>query len=266
MDFCVAVAAIEPPAEYGPTIAEYGIPCLEVTWQRFRHWDPAACRAVRQGLGEVGLWVHSVHAPFGNELNILDADPLARLHVVEAHRSVLRGGAELGARVMVMHPGREYQSERPLSGIVAVCVEVVGEVTELAAELGMEVALENVLPAHAIHDHAVIRQIVDTVGHPALGICLDTGHANVVDSVHEAVEVFAGRINHVHLHDNDGQADSHLLPPFGSIDWARFYSELSGTGYAGPLTLECHPPEDMPPDEVVPTVRRALGLPDVSQQ
>jgi sugar phosphate isomerase/epimerase len=260
LDFCVCVGAIEPLAEHAPKIAEYGFRCLEITWQRFPHWDLAGCRRLRDGLGDAGLWIRSVHAPFGNELNILDTDPLARLHAVEAHRSVLRGGAELGARLMVMHPGREYQSERPLGEIVAVCVEVVAEVTSLAAELGMEVALENVLPAHAIHDHAVIREIVDTVGHPALGICLDTGHANVVDSVHQAVKAFAGRINHVHLHDNDGKADEHLVPPFGSIDWTRFYRELSATGYEGPLTLECHPPEDMPPADLLPTVQRALGL------
>ncbi len=266
MGFCVAVTAIEPLAEYAPMIAEYGFACLEVTWQRFPHWDLAACRNLRQGLGEAGLWVHSVHAPFGNELNILDADPLARLHAVEAHHSVLRGGAELGARLMVMHPGREYQSKRPLDEVVAVCVEAVADVSEFASGLGMEVALENVLPAHAIHDHAVVRRIVDTVDHPALGICLDTGHANVVDSVHRAVRAFAGRINHVHLHDNDGKADEHLLPSFGSIDWARFYRELRDTGYEGPLTLECHPPEDMPPDEVLPTIRRALGLADAPGQ
>ena len=265
MDFCVAVGAIGPLAERAPAIAAYGIPCLEITWQRFPHWDHEACRQMRKGLAAFGLWVRSVHAPFGNELNVIDVDPLARLHALEAHRSVLRGGAELGAELMVMHPGREYQSQRPLEEIVGVCVDVVGEVTELAAELEMSVALENVLPAHAIHDHAVVREIVERVGHPALGVCLDTGHANVVDSVHKAVGAFARLINHIHLHDNDGKADEHLLPTLGSIDWLRFYRELRETGYEGPLTLECHPPEDMVPGALLPTLRQALGLEDAGE-
>ena len=251
MDLCFCIAANDPRAldERAPDLATYHVSCLEITWKGFPHWDPRECARLRDGLANHGLRMRSIHMPFGPELNIIDDDPGLRLHALEAHLHMLPATAALGVEIVVMHPGREFVSDRPLSELVDSCIDATRLVTDRASELGMRVALENVLPAHALSAH----------DHPALGICLDTGHAHVVDNVVRAIDVFAHRIIHVHLHDNQGDTDKHLCPGLGNIDWPPAIERLREVGYSGPLTLECRPPKGVAKDEIRKFVLDALG-------
>lgn len=40
------------------------------------------------------------------------------------------------------------------------------------------------------------------------------------------------------MHDNRGQADDHLVPFGGTVDWRSALFALVKTGYAGPLVFE----------------------------
>jgi len=42
----------------------------------------------------------------------------------------------------------------------------------------------------------------------------------------------------VHLHDNDGTKDAHVLPWEGTTDWERFRDLFHGLDYRGNLLLE----------------------------
>jgi len=262
LDFCVAVSPIRwvPIVDRAAAIVDLGFSCVEVMPWNFPYSDAAGTIVVRERLAVEGLRVNSVHLPFGSDLNILSSDPGLRLHAVEAHRAVIRGSVALGAGIVVLHPGREYRSDRPLGEIVNLSTELVRDLTEAAAALGLHVALENLLPAHALSDPRLLREIVDAIDHPNLGFCLDAGHANLVGGVDGTMAAFAGRIKHVHIHDNHGTADEHLLPSLGSIAWDGFVDRLLATGYSGPLTLECYPPNGVADDEILPLVRRALGV------
>ena len=59
---------------------------------------------------------------------------------------------------------------------------------------------------------------------------------------------------------NNGEADEHLCPSLGAIDWPAVVRRLRDVGFPGPLTLECRPPPDVPPDGIRAFVLNALGL------
>lgn len=42
----------------------------------------------------------------------------------------------------------------------------------------------------------------------------------------------------LHLNDNDGEKDFHLLPGEGTVDWAEFRQALKEVGYRGPFLFE----------------------------
>jgi len=46
----------------------------------------------------------------------------------------------------------------------------------------------------------------------------------------------------VHLHDNDGTKDEHLLPGHGTVDWSSYMVELGRCGYRRPLMFEAGGP------------------------
>jgi sugar phosphate isomerase/epimerase len=57
----------------------------------------------------------------------------------------------------------------------------------------------------------------------------------------EYLAALGGKLLHVHLSENDGSSDQHLLPgsaPRSSTDWPEHFRKLKATGYDGTITLE----------------------------
>ena len=53
-----------------------------------------------------------------------------------------------------------------------------------------------------------------------------------------AIEVVSGHLASVHVHDNHGRADDHLMPFEGTIDWPAAMTALQKVGYDGALIFE----------------------------
>ena len=53
----------------------------------------------------------------------------------------------------------------------------------------------------------------------------------------------------MHIQDNHGKRDEHLLPGDGTIDWKAFLNILNNIGYQGDLVLEAHHQTQDAPDE-----------------
>lgn len=75
-----------------------------------------------------------------------------------------------------------------------------------------------------------------------VGVCIDIGHANVVESPAFALVRTNRRLINVHSSDNLGKSDEHLPPGEGSINWSRIMRTLKGLHYRGPLTIEIRDP------------------------
>ena len=81
---------------------------------------------------------------------------------------------------------------------------------------------------------------------PDLGLHLDVGHANLrvpANTTEPILARFGGRLRHVHLHDNKGDADLHLPLGAGSIDVPRMVRAIRGCGHDGTITLEVFTPD-----------------------
>jgi len=68
------------------------------------------------------------------------------------------------------------------------------------------------------------RTVLDAVNSSRLKICLDMGHMNVWSKVplEEWIAVLGEDIRSMHVHDNKGDEDSHLVPGKGAINWPEF--------------------------------------------
>ena len=80
-----------------------------------------------------------------------------------------------------------------------------------------------------------------------VGILLDTGHAHIALSrgwcqqpdARAFVEALPAPIVEVHLHDNRGMDDEHLMPGEGTADLHGLLEAAFATGFRGPITIEC---------------------------
>ena len=84
------------------------------------------------------------------------------------------------------------------------------------------------------------------VNAPDAGMILDTGHAHVYltsnsqerTGLDEYVEKLPFRIYELHVTDNHGTRDEHLLPGCGTLDFARMRSGLDRRNFDGIVSLE----------------------------
>ena len=80
------------------------------------------------------------------------------------------------------------------------------------------------------------------------GMCLDVGHANLQAPGYDTplaawIQALGDRIEHLHLHGNDGMKDIHLpvLAPGGTVDWKACFQALKAVSYRGVIHEELPP-------------------------
>jgi len=120
-------------------------------------------------------------------------------------------------------------------------LESLEDLLPVAERWGVQLGLENMLPHHPGSDFQELRQVVEDMSSPWLGVCFDTGHAHVAGSVQEGMEVLMDFITTFHLADNDSTRDMHLQPPYGTIPWDRFRTLFGAMRFRGPLVVEAKP-------------------------
>jgi sugar phosphate isomerase/epimerase len=77
------------------------------------------------------------------------------------------------------------------------------------------------------------------IASQGLGILLDTGHLNVVkEEIPNSIVSARDRLIHVHVNDNNGETDQHLVPGDGMIDFRAVLEALHRIGYDKYLTIE----------------------------
>ena len=89
----------------------------------------------------------------------------------------------------------------------------------------------------------------------SVAFCWDCGHESCFTPGREYMPLFGQRLVCTHIHDNVGvfNADNHLIPFEGKINFERFAKHLQSVGYTGSLMLEvgCDPKqyENVAPEE-----------------
>lgn len=112
---------------------------------------------------------------------------------------------------------------------------------EQAEKFGTGIALENLFGSMMYGGADTLARLCDSFHTDRMGICWDTGHANInPEDQPSAISSMGDRIKCTHIHNNWGKRDDHAPPVYGNIEWSRVMSALSENGYNGPLTLETH--------------------------
>ncbi len=81
-------------------------------------------------------------------------------------------------------------------------------------------------------------EFIQYVGHPKLKACWDTGHANIEGHQYSDIMALGEYLTAVHIHDNCGKKDEHILPFTGSLSLDEVMHGLIDSGYQGVFTFE----------------------------
>lgn len=193
-----------------------------------------------------------VHAPYRN-IRLADINPRIQEASVQSVKDGIDFAHRINARIVTMHLGNTVKilPSRSHSCIHKTLLDAITTLTEYAEVRNIIIAIENVPPMKSPWEQAIgekaeeIIDIIKEVKAKNVGITFDVGHANVMGDPIDFATKLAPYMVNVHIHDNDGSSDQHLVIGKGGIDFPKILSIFKNAGYCGPLVLEYFDPESL---------------------
>jgi len=179
-----------------------------------------------------GLAIENVHMPFFGSNNLWNDSPMGEF-VLRQHLQCIDDCAVHGIPAMVMHA--VFGGVLPL--INELGITRFWAIANHAEKRGINVAVENLRETNL---HAAY--VLEHIDAPRLGLCYDSGHWHACKDKSPQFDFltrFGHRLMALHLHDNHGENDDHMLPFNGTINWSTDMRNVANTGrIAVPTTLE----------------------------
>jgi sugar phosphate isomerase/epimerase len=105
---------------------------------------------------------------------------------------------------------------------------------------GIVLCLEN--PGATPQNHSIYQfdTLFKRYDKEFMGFCFDTGHGNMACKTNclEYAERYNDRLFMIHIHDNHGEKDEHILPFDGTFNWEGFAKVLARSPYEFPVLME----------------------------
>jgi sugar phosphate isomerase/epimerase len=195
--------------------------------------------SLKDALSSYGMTV-TMHAPFAY-LNPATPFQPVKSAVEKTLEEFVRFGDYLGASVITVHPGSVH-NEALVSGSTQNAVSAIQKMVR-AADGRLSISVENLSRSISKYDYplaSTVESLENFLTVDDLKFTLDTGHAHVSGLDPSRLAERAGpRLIEVHLSDNSGSSDDHLVPGEGTVDLNKLMGKLSGSGVL--LCLELNP-------------------------
>ena len=232
-------------------ISEGGFNALEIFCSR-AHFDYATKQEVRAlaALLEANhMRLDSLHAPTskdssatresGQPLSICEVEKVRRIEAMDEFKRAIDVSDDLRFSRMVLHMGGSRETADPRKRDAA--FSTLEHLVLHAHHAGVTLVVENT--TSEMGDPAYLRAFVDETRLTGLRFNFDVGHANLADGpaeerLEKSFAPMKELVLSMHLHDNHGDKDEHLLPYEGSIDWKAAIPLLkSAPNGNGPLPV-----------------------------
>ena len=213
--------------------------------------DPGKAGFLHRVCRELEVEFPSVHGMYGDDFDLNIPTAERRPEMFREHIRGMEIAAEFGCRTYVVHVGAAFYCYKhiPLATLRPLALETLEKLLPAAEKLGIIVAVENSfeMPNSAKEVMGLVNHFA---GHPAIGACYDTGHANCMASApgkdkskyepyfntcwwedgviweDNALELMQPQVVTCHIHDNNGYGDLHSMPFDGTIDWRELMPKL----------------------------------------
>jgi len=222
-------------------IQEVGIRRVQI----YRNYKQGiSAEEVRRTLEAGGLAPDSLHGYFS--LEGFDGPPCdlssGNAGLRQASLAIMEGEARyariLGCRDIIVHPVPSGDTQNDAFR-EAMLTESACRLAEIGREHDVRFLIEN-MPPPMFGRAAALRRVVDATASPHVGLAYDSGHATLAGDPIGAIHAMGLRLWGVHIHDNLGAKDDHLIPGLGVIPFDAVAHALAVVGYSGTFILEVY--------------------------
>jgi len=215
--------------------------------------DSPSVREIREVASESSMPIDSIHGVFGWRYDPSSSDEEMRAWCLEQYELEGMLAKDIGEPLVVVHPSANREDLVPYSPHDAAWQQsmrwkylddFLKRLADVGERHGVTYLIENVPYVFPLgHDAPALAERIRAVKSERIRMCFDTGHAHITGSVPGDLRACADVISYVHINDNDGAEDSHLMPGDGTIDWPAFAGAVRETALAVPMMLEVFYPE-----------------------
>lgn len=207
---------------------------------------------IREEAQKLGIVFSQSHPPYHtNKLAIFDSDEKKGYYENILMRSI-KISAMLGVKWAVLHPISELaEAEYRMEYDIRRNHQVYDRVVDYAVTNHVGIAFENMADKDGRRRFGTtsseLKALTASYNDAMVGICWDTGHGNRShDNPIRPIYECGTHIKALHINDNHGLLDEHLLPFEGTLDWKGIIRALKAIGYAGDFIYEIKNNNRMP--------------------
>lgn len=214
--------------------------------------DDAFAGRMTEFVAALGMSYRGAHSFWGETWDLDLLDPECRRRMLENQKRVIAIAGEIGADVLVIHPGDSQfkTGDPPVAALREQTIRALDVLLPYAEKCGVRISLENIISR--ADTAAEVLAILEHFRCPRLVCCYDTGHAHLMEDApgkdpaqlspyirstlwkdklildpEPILERLAPFVVTAHVHDNHGILDEHLMPGRGGIDWQREIARLA---------------------------------------
>ena len=216
-------------------------------WTGYYIYSIHEMHQIREWCDELGLKVCGVHASMGDKncdlKHYTSSNEYNRLAGVELIKNRIDLTGILDAKEAVLHlpvvsqlfdSDIEYREQ-----FIRCMLRSFDELEDYCKTLCVRICIEN-LNFSSLTGHHLFKILFDRYDCDYMGLCFDTGHAlmSCKNNFLEYAETYNDRLFMIHVHDNYGETDDHLIPFDGNFDWDGFAPVLARSPCKYPLLIE----------------------------
>lgn len=193
-------------------LKEYGFNSVEIYWTNEYQELNGDKYEIANNCIKYGISIDCLHATF-NRANLLWVDSLDGEKLFNEYMQTILDAKNLNCRIVVIHANGKGDSK--------VFLKRINKLNDFAKKIGVTLCVENL--QHNDNIEFVCQKT-------NLSLCFDAGHYNINQS--KIILKHLKRVKYIHIHDNDGKHDLHLIPGDGHINFNdKTLSKI--------LTLDC---------------------------
>jgi D-psicose/D-tagatose/L-ribulose 3-epimerase len=238
----IGVSAFAWTADFGeahleilPRLRDRGLTAFEVPM-----FEPEKLPAgkIYQAMQRNGITC-SVCAILPRSINPISHDSHVRKNSIAHLMKCVEVAAQMGAKLIggpVYAPIGYFSAQRRGTDEWNWAVDAFHQLTPALDASNVDLSIEpvNRSETYFLNTTADTRELCEAIGHPRIGITIDTFHANIEEkNLSQAIRSAGKLLKHVHMSENDRG-----LLGSGHVDFPGIVSTLQEIGYEGTLMIE----------------------------
>ncbi len=227
---CIENSKICDSIDVIDAISEAGFKNAFVQWYDKNDWKMSQEEQVKYARSK-GLNIIFAHLGYDNINDIWLSEEeynLKNCNNVERYKKDIKDVHDLGIDLVIMHLTSKFVAP-PFN---EASLNRIKEIVDYAESLNVKIAFENT------KIKGYLEYVLGNIKNKNVGVCYDIGHDHAHFKDTYNFSFFKDRFFAVHLHDNHGEDDEHLLPFDGTVDYEKQLKNLKENGYNGYTTLE----------------------------